>query len=303
MEPTLTNVRIRSVADCNRIFYAVSLGLLPLFTKRLGIHDRRVIHAGCIFVWEECNSKGPRNALRWTDGRRWSTSKVSEDFLFYKELLPDVLDDNIAQALRADQLGKQTYSVYIQTPQGRRKWHLVSYHALHAKVQLRTVDDVPVLANLGNVPAGLCAPARGRKSQRSQIEEYRPQTPISRSRSTSPPRRPGVSSSRDFRCPSPVQSDISDTAEYSAPSSALSSPSSCTGSLRVETPPPDPSSQITICIAAKEDEERGHRAKVPIMDSAHKLAPLVYMDISPYQIRQPFDIEALRSVEAYSRPL
>lgn len=51
--PTCTGVRVRSVADCNVIFHAVSLGILPLVSRRLSIEERRAIHSGCVFVWEE----------------------------------------------------------------------------------------------------------------------------------------------------------------------------------------------------------------------------------------------------------
>ena len=51
--PTCTQIRVRSIADCNVIFYAVSLGILPLVSRRLSIEERRAIHSGCVFVWEE----------------------------------------------------------------------------------------------------------------------------------------------------------------------------------------------------------------------------------------------------------
>ena len=51
--PTCTGIRVRSIADCNVILHAVSLGILPLVSRRLSIEERRAIHSGCVFVWEE----------------------------------------------------------------------------------------------------------------------------------------------------------------------------------------------------------------------------------------------------------
>ena len=54
MQPATCNgVRVRTTADCNVIFYAVSLGILPLVSRRLSIDERRAIQSGCVFVWEE----------------------------------------------------------------------------------------------------------------------------------------------------------------------------------------------------------------------------------------------------------
>lgn len=51
--PTCSGVRVRSIADCNVIFHAVTLGILPLISRRLTIEERRAIQSGCVFVWEE----------------------------------------------------------------------------------------------------------------------------------------------------------------------------------------------------------------------------------------------------------
>lgn len=54
MQPATCNgIRVRTTADCNVIFYAVSLGILPLVSRRLSIDERRAIQSGCVFVWEE----------------------------------------------------------------------------------------------------------------------------------------------------------------------------------------------------------------------------------------------------------
>ena len=51
--PTCAGLRIRSTADCNIIFHAVSLGILRMVTRRLSVEERRAIQSGCVFVWEE----------------------------------------------------------------------------------------------------------------------------------------------------------------------------------------------------------------------------------------------------------
>lgn len=51
--PTCSGLRVRSIADCNVIFHAVTLGILPLISRRLTIEERRAIQSGCVFVWEE----------------------------------------------------------------------------------------------------------------------------------------------------------------------------------------------------------------------------------------------------------
>ena len=51
--PTCTGLRIRSTTDCNVIFHAVSLRILPMVSRRLSVDERRAIQSGCVFVWEE----------------------------------------------------------------------------------------------------------------------------------------------------------------------------------------------------------------------------------------------------------
>ena len=54
--PTCTGLRIRSLTDAHLIFHAVSLGRLPIVSRRLDIEERRYIHSGCVCVWEERNT-------------------------------------------------------------------------------------------------------------------------------------------------------------------------------------------------------------------------------------------------------
>jgi hypothetical protein len=52
-KPTCTRLRVRSPLDAQTIFHAVSLGIVPMVARRLDTEERRAIHSGCVFVWEE----------------------------------------------------------------------------------------------------------------------------------------------------------------------------------------------------------------------------------------------------------
>ncbi|KAH9929587.1 Gti1/Pac2 family-domain-containing protein [Epithele typhae] len=164
--PTFTGLRIRNLADAHIIFHAVSLGILPIVSKRLDIEERRYIHSGCVCVWEERNA-GPGTSSaagieRWTDGRRWGPSRVRDEFLYYQEKLPDFeADELLSSLIYGSRLIKQTYSVYVDTPTGRRKWHLVAYFTGETLERLCTIDDFPELAALRDtIPSGMYTAAR-----------------------------------------------------------------------------------------------------------------------------------------------
>ncbi|KAI0690440.1 Gti1/Pac2 family-domain-containing protein, partial [Cytidiella melzeri] len=173
MQPaTCRDIRVRSTADCNVIFHAVSLGILPLVSRRLSIDERRAIQSGCVFVWEERSSTVETVAgdglERWTDSRRWGASRLAKDFLLYQEKLPEVRDPNVRAAMHYNRLVKQTYSVFVDRPDGRRKWHLVAYSSPETGHAMATVDDIPELARLRHqVPerkyqAARCSKTRSR---------------------------------------------------------------------------------------------------------------------------------------------
>ncbi|KAF8070793.1 Gti1/Pac2 family-domain-containing protein [Lyophyllum atratum] len=192
--PTCTNIRIRSPADAHVIFHAVSLELLPMVSRRLDTDERRYIQSGCVFVWEERGPNAEATGLgieRWTDSIRWGPSRVRDEFLYYheREATPndrDTSSDSSATSpLRSvqargrgrDNLVKQTYSVFVETSRGRRKWHLIAYFTQDTLDYLRTVDDLPHLASI-NVPPGRYRTARsgnrGRHPQFSDIASYPP---------------------------------------------------------------------------------------------------------------------------------
>ncbi|KAK1222769.1 hypothetical protein PQX77_014378 [Marasmius sp. AFHP31] len=172
--PTITVLRIRSTADAHVIFHAVSLNLLPIVSRRLDTEERRSISSGCVFVWEERGSNAEATGLgieRWTDSIRWGPSRVKDDFLFYHEKEPEPTELELLNGAKSHSVGrgcfrenliKQTYSVYVETPRGRRKWHLIAYFTYDSLDYLRTIDDIPTLANL-HVPPGKYKTARSVK--------------------------------------------------------------------------------------------------------------------------------------------
>ncbi|KAJ3759175.1 Gti1/Pac2 family-domain-containing protein [Lentinula raphanica] len=177
--PTCTMLRVRTPSDAHVIFHAVSLNLLPIVARRLDTEERRAISSGCVFVWEERGSNAESTGLgieRWTDSIRWGPSRVKDEFLFYHEKEPDTTDLELASESNApvtphhysrgfyrENLIKQTYSVFVETPRGRRKWHLIAYFTQESLEFLHTIDDIPGLASL-HVPPGKYKSARSAKN-------------------------------------------------------------------------------------------------------------------------------------------
>ncbi|KAJ7715885.1 Gti1/Pac2 family-domain-containing protein [Mycena metata] len=180
--PTCEGIRVRSPQDAHVIFHGVALGILPMITRRLDTEERRTITSGSVFVWEErggpnTEPMGP-GIERWTDSIRWGPSRVREEFLFYYEKERDLIDIDIdmnydsgppsslgyrpAHVLMRENLVKQTYSVFVETTNGRRKWHLIAYSTQDTVDYLPTVDDIPYLACV-KVPVGVYKSARSAK--------------------------------------------------------------------------------------------------------------------------------------------
>ncbi|KNZ76033.1 cAMP-independent regulatory protein pac2 [Termitomyces sp. J132] len=89
-QPTLTNVRIRSVQDAHRIFYAVQKGRLERIRRRLDVDERNALRSGCIYVWEQRGSHAVDvmglGIERFTEGKKWTASRVRDEFLFYYQI-------------------------------------------------------------------------------------------------------------------------------------------------------------------------------------------------------------------------
>ncbi|KAJ7051795.1 Gti1/Pac2 family-domain-containing protein [Mycena amicta] len=176
--PYLTHpsLRIRDVADAHKVLEAVRLNISPLIRRRLFAHERAQLRSGNVFVWEECDvDEG--GLVRWTEGRRWSQSRMRGDFLFYEEKVETTSEEKQAKAARRaskaadssldfppppkrkdrpakqDGLTKQTYSVTVR-PTGPgadaapRKWHLVAYFSTFDYALLPVVDDYGYLRDL-----------------------------------------------------------------------------------------------------------------------------------------------------------
>jgi len=160
-----------------------------MVTRRLDAEERRAIATGSVYVWEERGPNPEATGLgieRWTDGKRWGPSRVRDEFLFYQEKDPEPIDVDMNsdsdttlgssnrlqsgprnQSVRSS-LVKQTYSVFVETPRGRRKWHLIAYFTGDTVDYLRTVSDVPELASL-EVPPGKYRSARHNTSRAARI--------------------------------------------------------------------------------------------------------------------------------------
>ncbi|KAF9010605.1 Gti1/Pac2 family-domain-containing protein [Cyathus striatus] len=184
---TCTGIRIRSPADARVIFHAVLLNVLPMVTRRLDTEERSLISPGSVYVWEE---RGPHAELtgigieRWTDGIRWGPSRVREGFLFYheKQTSPHLYTDGLYDSDGPSSLNhdasrsvliKQTYTVFVDTPRGQRKWHLIAYFTEESIDRLRSIDDIPQLASL-HVPHGKYKSARSAKGRPDHI--FNPET-------------------------------------------------------------------------------------------------------------------------------
>ncbi|KAL0956834.1 hypothetical protein HGRIS_002945 [Hohenbuehelia grisea] len=195
--PTCTNVRIRSTVDAHKIFYAVQQGILQMVTRRLDADERLALRSGCVYAWEE---RGPHTEItglgieRFTEGRRWSPSRVRDEFLFYYEKFAPSQDmsHNTADKVPPrdwDPLVKQTYSVWVETPKGRRKWHLSTFDtngflccALSIPIaayftqatvdQLGTIDDIDAVGDLV-VPDGIFKSTRVNKNRKADDQSGR----------------------------------------------------------------------------------------------------------------------------------
>jgi len=190
-----------------------------MVTRRLDTEERSLISPGSVYVWEE---RGPHAELtgvgieRWTDGIRWGPSRVREGFLFYHEKqVPQHMyseydvagPSSSSNDMSRNSLIKQTYTVFVETPKGQRKWHLIGYFTEESIERLKCIDDIPQLATL-QVPHGKYKSARSAKGRPDHIFnpesdvpefahlEYVPYTPRSAS-SHSPKERTWRNSSHE----------------------------------------------------------------------------------------------------------
>ncbi|KAH8107765.1 Gti1/Pac2 family-domain-containing protein [Cristinia sonorae] len=292
--PTFTGIAIHSIDEANRLFHVVRLGKAKLFTRRLSVEERRAIYTGCVFVWEERNptlEATGEGIERWTDGRRWSCSRTKTGFLYYSEKMPEIADPIATAALSPNRLVKQTYSVWVDTLEGRRKWHLVAYYTEHTHKQLGSVDEI-IRRILGGqapvIPVDAYQPARQPKGGRNRQEEADDDdAPLAASSSDvsrdEPPRTP-PSSSLEAKLIAVVDLDNLKLPEIQQP-----------------LPSRDPLYILHNCVAMCPDIYQAQNRGLLAADTSKDLAPLVYMRKTPYTPRHPLDNDALRSCDANSR--
>lgn len=72
---------IETTGDALIILEAARRGIIPRVTRRPHSTERRMITSGSVFVFDEDES----GIKRWTDGMYWSPSRISGNFLLYRE--------------------------------------------------------------------------------------------------------------------------------------------------------------------------------------------------------------------------
>lgn len=114
---------INTTDDALLIFEACRLNLLKRRIHRLCENERRHIKSGSVFVWDETES----GIRRWTDGKRWSPSRVSGCFLIYNERAPKSANKNLPdQDIPLDD-GLTKKALSLLTNDGI-KLHIVCYY-------------------------------------------------------------------------------------------------------------------------------------------------------------------------------
>ncbi|KAH9892709.1 Gti1/Pac2 family-domain-containing protein [Cubamyces lactineus] len=307
--PTCTGIRIRTMSDAHVIFHAVSLGMLPMVSRRLDIEERRYIHSGCVCVWEERSASSGESSSatgieRWTDGRRWGPSRVRDEFLYYHEKLPEFEADEELSALMCvfgSRLIKQTYSVFVDTPTGRRKWHLVAYFTGEPRERLLTVDDIPELAAIRHIiPPGKYTTARLARQRSSRQDTVGPNslgfpdaaiTTNSSSTNSATTTRPGPNGSAARHPLYTIDIDQGNLPSPHAPSSDVRLPA-------LKPPPWSPPRWPEDELATRQPDLHGAqsvslRRNGPSID----LAPLIYLRKRPYPPRDTADDDILQKFD------
>lgn len=107
-------------SDALYLIHAAMNELIPLISQRFSNYERQTyIKSGSIFVY--CENKS--NIKRWTDGKKWSASRVSGVFLSYKEMKPSNSSTCHIIDKKDDGLLKQSFSYNFNG----EKFHIISY--------------------------------------------------------------------------------------------------------------------------------------------------------------------------------
>jgi hypothetical protein len=111
---------IKNAHDALMLFEACRIGVLRSSGRRLSETEREeFITSGAIFVWDESNSQ----IKRWTDGRKWSPSRIHGPFLIYRE--KPTPGEKLHVAVGRRYMIKKTISATLPNNQ---KLHLISYY-------------------------------------------------------------------------------------------------------------------------------------------------------------------------------
>ncbi|KAI8058036.1 Gti1/Pac2 family-domain-containing protein [Syncephalis plumigaleata] len=86
---------VDSVYDALLLFEAFSFNKVPRVTRRLTREEREHIRSGVVFIWDEDEA----GILRWTDGRRWSSSRPCGNFIVYDELDAGTMRDSFSMGV------------------------------------------------------------------------------------------------------------------------------------------------------------------------------------------------------------
>ncbi|KAJ7599383.1 Gti1/Pac2 family-domain-containing protein [Mycena floridula] len=177
---THPSLHVRDAHDAHVILEAVRLGILPLIRRRLLTSERERLRGGNVFVWEEADDSDDGGLIRWTDGRRWSQSRMRGEYLFYEEKVETTRQEKEEKAARRARrssdpnapipppirrkdrptkpngLTKQTYSAIVQLPRESkpRRWHVVAYFTGNDYMQLPVIEDYENLRRI-RVPEGI----------------------------------------------------------------------------------------------------------------------------------------------------
>ncbi|EJU05544.1 hypothetical protein DACRYDRAFT_92816 [Dacryopinax primogenitus] len=176
--PSISRMAVSSQHDALVVFEAARRGLIPVMRHRLTENEKDIhIVPGTVYVWEEANAsdRSSRCLRRWTDGVKWSQSRMREPFLFYEEVPPFERTEadrrnktrhpsRRDRIIKPDGLKKLTFTALVRLspddPMDRwAKWHLVCYMTQNDRT-VPAVSEHPELSQV-EVPDGVFYDCKG----------------------------------------------------------------------------------------------------------------------------------------------
>lgn len=113
---------VNNMRDALLVIEAARTGLLPRIKQRPGSKEKDFIRSGSVYVWDEEES----GIRRWTDNRKWSSSRTMGDFVGYVEMVDNSRMQPPSYNTR-EPLHKKVMS--FETSDGRR-YHLAAYYSI-----------------------------------------------------------------------------------------------------------------------------------------------------------------------------